>query len=294
MNDRKRQVLLTAQQLFVQNGFFSTTIQDILDAAQISKGTFYNYFSSKNECLTAILIHGHEEIFVRRQELLIGQDLSDKAVLAEQILIRFQVNREQNLIPIFQAIFHSGDLELRAFVSKHHFEEISWLSNRFIDVYGETATPVSFDSAVLLLGMIQQSIHVLKVSSRKEIDTTEVINYTMRRIDSMITNMIETNDVFFHDEVFAHLDKNIDILTYTKQQLHAQLMQFHKVIGDDALPDSKQHIHFIMDEIDSEYPRILILESVLRSFREYFAGTLHEHEAQELATNIWGYIDALK
>ena len=60
MNDRKQQVLLTAQQLFVEKGFSATSVQDILDEAKISKGTFYNYFSSKNECLIAILDNGRE------------------------------------------------------------------------------------------------------------------------------------------------------------------------------------------------------------------------------------------
>ena len=78
MNDRKRQVLLTAQRLFIEKGFSTTSVQDILDESCISKGTFYNYFSSKNECLIAILEHAHDEATVRRRELLIGQDLSDK------------------------------------------------------------------------------------------------------------------------------------------------------------------------------------------------------------------------
>ena len=78
MNDRKRQVLLTAQRIFIDKGFASTSVQDILDESGISKGTFYNYFTSKNECLMAILEHGHDEAKVRRRELLIGQDPTDK------------------------------------------------------------------------------------------------------------------------------------------------------------------------------------------------------------------------
>ena len=31
MNDRKRQVLLTAQRLFIEKGFTTTSVQDILD-----------------------------------------------------------------------------------------------------------------------------------------------------------------------------------------------------------------------------------------------------------------------
>ena len=54
MNDRKQHVVNKAHQLFIDKGFQATSIQDILDYSGISKGTFYNYFSSKNELLIAI------------------------------------------------------------------------------------------------------------------------------------------------------------------------------------------------------------------------------------------------
>ncbi len=54
MNNRKQQVVKNAHHLFfVEKGFQAISIQDIIDYSGISKGTFYNYFSSKNELLTS-------------------------------------------------------------------------------------------------------------------------------------------------------------------------------------------------------------------------------------------------
>ena len=61
MNDRKQHVIKMAHQLFIERGFQNTSIQDILEYSGISKGTFYNYFSSKNELLIALF----KEIFKR-------------------------------------------------------------------------------------------------------------------------------------------------------------------------------------------------------------------------------------
>lgn len=113
MNNRKRQVILASLKLFAQKGFHSTSIQDILDEAHISKGTFYNYFSSKKDCLVAILEIGRSDATLRKAELLIGKNLSDKSVLAAQISTIMQVNRERDLLPIFESILHSGDQELK-------------------------------------------------------------------------------------------------------------------------------------------------------------------------------------
>ena len=46
MNDRKQHVVHMAHQLFINKGVQSTSVQDIFEYSGISKGTFYNYFSS--------------------------------------------------------------------------------------------------------------------------------------------------------------------------------------------------------------------------------------------------------
>ena len=55
MNKRKRHVADVALKLFVEKGIQQTSIQEIIELAKISKGTFYNYFSSKNDCIAEIL-----------------------------------------------------------------------------------------------------------------------------------------------------------------------------------------------------------------------------------------------
>lgn len=53
--DEKRQELLnTAERLFCQRGYENTSVQDILNAASLSKGGFYHHFAGKEEVLTAL------------------------------------------------------------------------------------------------------------------------------------------------------------------------------------------------------------------------------------------------
>ena len=85
MYERKQQVIKNAHQLFIEKGYQATSIQEILDCSGISKGTFYNYFSSKSELLKAVFISINRNFEKERNELLIGKNLDDFEVFIEQV-----------------------------------------------------------------------------------------------------------------------------------------------------------------------------------------------------------------
>lgn len=292
MNERKRAVLLTAQRLFIKKGFAATSIQDILNEAQISKGTFYNYFPSKNECLIAILERANEEATIRRRELQVGQELSNKTILAKQIAVRMQVSREYKLLPLFEAIFHSEDEYLRSFGKKHHFAELSWLTNRLIDVYGKEFKPYAQDGSVLMLGMLQHVFHVWTLHSQEEIPIDELLDYIIRRMDSIVPTLVKTQDklltypfTFQKSEVKSdHSDSKAHVLDL--------LITFSNDLEGKLRPKSNQFITFMIDELRSDEPRSFILQTVTHSFLKLFRGSAHEMEARDVASRLLSFIDS--
>ena len=54
-DEKKQELIRISFQLFMQNGYENTRIQDIMNAAKISKGAMYHYFASKDEILDAVL-----------------------------------------------------------------------------------------------------------------------------------------------------------------------------------------------------------------------------------------------
>src|SRR5690625_395145 len=292
MNDRKRQVIAIAKELFIKNGVTTTSVQDIITAAEISKGTFYNYFPSKSACLIAILEQGNVETSLRRREILSGQDPSDKKIIARQISIHLLVHREHNLIPIFQAIHYSDDQDLKASVKKYQFEELAWLTRRLVDIYGEESATAAPDCAVMLYGIVQFLMHIRRNWSKKNFESTDVIDFAIRRTDAIMADMIQTKDTFLEQDIFLKAHKNK--VHYSKSELIEQMKAFISSMKDQAAPEHNQLIQFMIDEIQVESPRISIIESVNRSFREIYSNTEYGHEAKELSAKIWAYIDTMK
>ncbi|MEV9640983.1 TetR/AcrR family transcriptional regulator [Mammaliicoccus sciuri] len=290
MNDRKKHVLKTAKQLFTEKGFQSTSIQDILDEASISKGTFYNYFSSKNECLMAILRDAYHLSYLRRNELAIGKDLTDPQLLSDQIQIRLTMNREQNLLPLFETIVHSPDDELRQFVKQMHFRELAWIAKRLVNIYGEEVKPYSYDCASLFFGCVQHSLHIWKGSTTEHLDTKQLVDYVMQRMEAIVPDVVKKNAHFLPQDLVERILAHAEFHPMTQEVLVGELRDFIGQLPADE-NTGKLYAQFLFEEMTSESPRMYLLESVVRSFRQAYEGTDLQHRTIELSAAIWLFID---
>ncbi|WP_078547501.1 TetR/AcrR family transcriptional regulator [Litchfieldia alkalitelluris] len=71
--------------LFGERGFSETSIQDIVDALGVTKGTFYYYFSSKEELLMDIHMGYIQDLLEGQQKILNNEDNSSKDKLYEMV-----------------------------------------------------------------------------------------------------------------------------------------------------------------------------------------------------------------
>ena len=85
-NQTKSRIVSAAGQLFYQYGYNNTTIDDIVELSQTSKGSFYHYFSTKDDLLGSLSYLFDEKY----EELMETMDPSlspiDKLVLMNQEL----------------------------------------------------------------------------------------------------------------------------------------------------------------------------------------------------------------
>ena len=67
-DERKNEIIETAAALFEQKGYEHCSVNDILNAIGIAKGTFYHYFKSKEEVLDAVVGRVTEQMLEQVRE----------------------------------------------------------------------------------------------------------------------------------------------------------------------------------------------------------------------------------
>jgi len=88
--DKKRELLLIAEKLFIEKGFQQTSVDDILLASGISKGGFYHYFKSKDELLSESINSLLDEVAVMLQKIA-----DDDKLGAKDKLNRFFIEKSE-------------------------------------------------------------------------------------------------------------------------------------------------------------------------------------------------------
>lgn len=103
-----RQSLLNkGRELFIQYGLAKTSIDDIVHACGIAKGSFYRFFSSKEE-LFYVILKQEEEVRANVLMQLFREDLPPKQ------LIRAFFHKSLELVeenPFFRFLFQDGEYE---------------------------------------------------------------------------------------------------------------------------------------------------------------------------------------
>jgi AcrR family transcriptional regulator len=284
MNKKKKQIIDVAHQLFLEKGFAHTSIQDILDEAKTAKGTFYNYFKSKNECLIAILELVKEESDQKRKELLIGKRVDDEEVFAEQILIRLATDKEYNIMALFMTTSFMTDRELSNFMVKMHMNELHWIARRLINLYGAEVKEIAIDQAVVFLGILQHTLQVTKMACLEDFPDKKAIQFALKQLKPLINHQMQEEEIMFPIHLIP-FDEEGEPETLQKLSDQA-LIQIETILQLQLPTEEIELFEFLATELKMEKPRILLIESIWRTLSQTEANQQYKDFLHLLSTYI--------
>lgn len=287
-----------AHQLFVEKGFQATSIQDILDYSGISKGTFYNYFSSKNELLISIYGSVYKQLEIDRNHLLIGQDPANIEIFIKQLEMQMVTNRKNKLIAIYEEVMASNEPELKQFVRQSRLRALRWTYGRFLDLFGEDKKPYLLDCAIMFQGILQHNVQYNRLAYETEEKISPVVRYSVRRLVNIVEEVSKTGDQLLDPEILESWmpSNKKDYQGFKNQLIHLSEI-CKKAISKTVNDEEKQEkylelLDFIQEELlHSNSPRKFLLESALDSMG---GNTSWKKELQPLKQLVEDYFRLVK
>ncbi|HEO8422425.1 TetR/AcrR family transcriptional regulator [Niallia sp. FSL W8-0635] len=293
MNKRKQHVMDKAHELFIENGFQQTSIQDILTASNISKGTFYNYFSSKNELLISIFKNIYTELEWKRKQLLIGQDKTDSTLFIKQIEMLISTNNQYKIISLFEEILFTKDEELKNYIKNRRVHEFGWIYNRLVDVCGAQNKTYLLDCSIMLMGMIHSSIYVHSLVYQDHANIHQIVQYCVNRILDMVNHLSNSKEVLLKPDTLYNWIalQSINDDDMGKKEILCMLYTFKADLKKEREfltnhEKTEQLLTFIEEEIEIKHPRYFIIESTLISLMQEVKDTPYAKTVQTLKEGI--------
>lgn len=124
--DARGDLRIAALGLFHQNGYPTTTVQQIVEEAGVTKGAFYYYFDSKEEILKDL----HDEFLndeLRRAHNVVGQALPAEQtlrLLIAELMVSVELHQEAISVFLRDRRFLSAAVEVEVKAKRDQFERI--------------------------------------------------------------------------------------------------------------------------------------------------------------------------
>ncbi|MBC1421802.1 bile-regulated transcriptional regulator BrtA [Listeria seeligeri] len=292
MKEKKQRIIKSAKEVFQKQGYLKTSVQDIVEAAEISKGTFYNYFTSKEE-LAIVIFKQEYSVLHQRLEYTMALSGTKKDNFTEclKIIIRFYTENGEILnITFSQAMI---DDDFNSFLQSVRLKNMEWVKNQLLEVYGEETAPYINDITMLLSGMAAMYVFA---NGSKNIDSgliDRAIPYVVRRLDALVKDILISGEIVFTEEDTENLVP--DHVTMRKKRLanlREALEELSTGIDNADIADSdkwqyKESMNALVGEINNnEAPRDFMIQGTLLYLKQHVPASLtKEVNKLELCVN---------
>jgi len=132
--NRKNAILKAARKLFLEKGFKTVTVESIARKAELSKGSIYLYYNSKEEIYTQILLSDIDKFHNHIADLLQNpSNASEALVRLADIYVDFFLNERELFRILMTFMLHTTDMNLPQDLNK----QIIKTTNRTIGIIEE-------------------------------------------------------------------------------------------------------------------------------------------------------------
>ncbi|WP_068501274.1 TetR/AcrR family transcriptional regulator [Paenibacillus kribbensis] len=275
---KKEHIIEAAKSLFRNIGYHHTSIQDILEKSGVSKGTFYNYFSSKSQLILSIIQNVDGKVEEQQKQLLAEGDSHSKEILYSQLGLKHTIYSRENILELYNISMAENDEALRKYMETSHYKELNWLARRLIEVYGVAIEASAMDLSTHFIGGIG---YQFRYSRQMNFNTnsSDILAYNILRLEKNIEVTKHHQQVLFPFNIQKNDEDQEVVVGHIRKLLSAE--------DTDRASEEQELVDFILDECQNSRIRWSICEGVARQLNILFSSSNKDRNYNELFNIIY-------
>ena len=264
MVDKKQLIIKEAVNLFATKGFHTTSVQEIAERCHIAKGSFYNYFKSKDELLLSCFQSGFDMSAAVISEIEKDSSLNSREKFTKKILFIIElVTNNSNFIEMMirEPIHNIKGLD--QLFQNMYMLYINWFSQRIRDIYPELPAKLLPDCTIILESIFKGYVLIL-IRKPDAFEKERLASFILDRMDSVIQNLSETSEPLLINVPNGHLCGNHQDDPKQKfVNLLAETIEREKAVKGNGASKNVEALQALQDEFLKENPSNILIESLL-------------------------------
>lgn len=257
MPDKKTRIIEASIELFAKQGYHTTSVQQIAQEAGVAKGSFYNYFDSKDQLILSI--YEYYSDLIQDQMASAKAQLDDpREALKRQLDIFFDLlrSRKSLIIMLLQGQV-TIEKDIEKFIHEARLQNFKWVSENLTAIYGDDLQPYLNDSVLIFNGMLH-SYATWVVSDEEVIQTDRLTTFLLKRLDDLCLNLISSGE----EPIIQRLPDDL-------QEKDLAILEIEKKLKnhpneDETIEKATDAVHVLKKELKKDDPESIIIQSMLQ------------------------------
>ncbi|MFC7687803.1 TetR/AcrR family transcriptional regulator [Ureibacillus sp. GCM10028918] len=257
----KRQLIMEKSlELFAENGFEATSVQQITERCGISKGAFYLYFKSKDELINSLIDQFMTSILNDLEQAVSGEKPREELLYNFIYISLGELQQQSNFAKFFlseQVLTYNKDLFQRMHNYMNMFNKIilSIVKRQFV----HNNPNMYLDLVFTINGLIKSYSELFLIDNYK-VD----LNLLCRSIVEKVTIIAERATIqFVTPEYLSYINQTPN---YSKEQLIELINTIQQEVSDDELIG--ESLQLLKDHLHKPTLSRVLVEGLLKNIKE--------------------------
>ncbi|GAA0435739.1 TetR/AcrR family transcriptional regulator [Lentibacillus halophilus] len=267
MSTKKQEIKDMAIHLFAEKGYYVTSVQEIAQTCNVSKGAFYKHFDSKENLLIEIIKDHHESLFKKAHSVQYSDALSATEVLQKRITIELEEMQKSSSIffIVLNEYSPNDQSEVADMMENFRLELMEWHKQWLLEAFGEKNHSIIWDLVVIYEGIMKEytSLFIFR-------GITLSINHLANLITSVLeeagNSMRMMHPILTKEKLFKPMNEEEKVSL--KSKMNQQLSQMKLLVKSLSLQENEkdkftQTVNHLTKEVSMAEPKMYLIEALI-------------------------------